>query len=261
MVTVSDVVAFMQEVAPLEYAAKDDNVGLLLGDPAGEVARVMTALTLSPDVAEEAVEAGVDLVVVHHPFPYRPVMRVITADPVGRLIWRLAGARIAVYSPHTAWDSARGGINDQWAEALGLSNVRPLAELRPDGISAGRWGWLPQTCTLSELVERVKAFVSAQQVGLVGEPDRMVQKVGVACGSGAELLPAAIEAGCEVLISGEMNYHRCLQCKSAGLGLILVGHFASERFAMEHLAKMIARRFPQLKVWASTVEKDPIVWC
>lgn len=260
MVRLSDVVAFLGEVAPLDYAAKDDNVGLLVGDPTREVRRVMTALTLSPDVAQEAVTAAADLVVVHHPFPYRPLLRVTTIDPVGRILWQLAAAQVAVYSAHTAWDSARGGINELWGEVLGLEDLCPLRDPRPDGAGTGRWGRLGQPERLSQVVDRVKRFLRLERVAVVGNPERFVRTVGIACGSGAELLPAAIEAGCEVLLSGEMSYHRCLQAKAAGLDLILVGHFASERFGMERLAELVAARFPNLEVWASRVESDPLTW-
>ena len=55
MVTrLSDILIFLKEFAPLEFAEQWDNVGLLVGDPEQPVARVMTCLTLSEDVAAEA---------------------------------------------------------------------------------------------------------------------------------------------------------------------------------------------------------------
>ena len=61
-----------------------------------------------------------------HPLPFRPVARLTDADPTGAILLDLAAAGIAVWSSHTAWDSAAGGINDQLAERAGLTAVSPL---------------------------------------------------------------------------------------------------------------------------------------
>jgi dinuclear metal center YbgI/SA1388 family protein len=126
MVTVAAVVDFLKQFAPLELAADWDNVGLLLGDPGAEVRRALTCLTVTPEVAAEAVESGAQLIVTHHPVLFRAVQRLTTATPEGRALLGLARAGVAVYSPHTALDNAAGGINDLLARRLGLAEVRPL---------------------------------------------------------------------------------------------------------------------------------------
>src|SRR5579872_5922946 len=83
----------------------------------------MTCLTLSPDVAREAIERQAGLVVAHHPILFRPVKRLTGDDAEGRMLLDLIAARIAVYSPHTAYDSAPDGINQQLARLLGLVEI------------------------------------------------------------------------------------------------------------------------------------------
>lgn len=78
--------------------------------------------------------------------------------------------------------------------------------------------------------------------------------------SAGEFLGAAAEAGCDVLVTGEVRFHTTLEAEARGVGLVLAGHFASERFAVEQLAGVLAAEFSALKVWASTAEKDPILW-
>src|SRR5262245_15303149 len=105
MPTVADVSVFLERFAPLELAAEWDNVGLLLGDDRGQVERIMTCLSVTPESAAEAIAAGASLIVTHHPILFRPVKRLSSQTPEGRLIYGLARAGIAVYSPHTALDN------------------------------------------------------------------------------------------------------------------------------------------------------------
>ncbi len=127
MTQVADLAAFLEEIAPLPLAESWDNVGLLWGDPATSVSRVMTCLTVTSATAAEAVTARADLLVSHHPTLFRAVKRVTArqSDP-NRYLWDLARSNIAIISHHTAYDNAAGGINDQLAALLGLEIVGPL---------------------------------------------------------------------------------------------------------------------------------------
>ncbi|HZT81185.1 MAG TPA: Nif3-like dinuclear metal center hexameric protein [Gemmataceae bacterium] len=126
MLTVAAVVDHLERFAPQALAADWDNVGLLLGDRAAEVRRVLTCLTLTPEVAAEAVEFGAQLIVTHHPILFRPVKRLTTASPEGRTLLSLVRAGVSVYSPHTAFDNTAGGINEALARRLGLTELAPL---------------------------------------------------------------------------------------------------------------------------------------
>src|SRR3954470_22348557 len=112
MTTVADVVRVLAQWAPLSLAAEWDNVGLLLGDATAPVRRLMTCLTVTPESAGEAVRDGAELIVTHHPILFRPVQKLTSATAEGRMLLGLARAGSAIYSPHTAYDNAAGGIND-----------------------------------------------------------------------------------------------------------------------------------------------------
>jgi dinuclear metal center YbgI/SA1388 family protein len=126
MAVVANVVDFLKSFAPLDLAAEWDNVGLIVGDPATAVERVMTCLTVTPEVVAEAVDSGVQLIVTHHPMLFRASKRITTATAEGRMLLALIRAGVAVYSPHTAFDNTRDGINDLLAKRLGLLDVSPL---------------------------------------------------------------------------------------------------------------------------------------
>jgi dinuclear metal center YbgI/SA1388 family protein len=128
MVPLTAVLEQLGRSIPLSLAAEWDNVGLLLGDRDKQVKKIMTCLTVTPASAKEAAEEQADLIVTHHPVMFRPIQRLTTGTPEGQVLLALATARIAVYSPHTAFDNARGGINDSLAARLGLTDVVPLRQ-------------------------------------------------------------------------------------------------------------------------------------
>ena len=366
MPTVADVCAFLDHFAPPALAADWDNVGLLFGDGAGEVRRLLTCLTVTPTVVAEAVDERAELIVSHHPILFRGTKRLSTTSPDGRLLWPLARAGVAVYSPHTAFDNTSGGINDSLARLLGLTDVGPLrrsngprhlkvvvfvpdADLgkvsdamfaagagvigqyeqcsfrlagtgtffgtdstnptvgtkgRREDVSEwrlevvcpeakladvlrgmrsahsyeepafdvyplkslpgpggeGRVGKLPNAVALRELAANVKRELRAGAVQFVGDPVRLVRRVAIACGAAGEFLADAVGAKADVFLTGEMRFHDYLTAESQGLGLILPGHYATERPAVEELADRLGQQFPNITVRASRREADPVSW-
>jgi len=259
MTTLEAVTAFLERLAPLHLAESWDNVGLLVGAPAGNVHRIMTCLTITPASAAEAIQRRADLIVTHHPLPFQPLRQLTGHAPGGRLLLDLVAAHVAVYSAHTAFDSAADGINQRWSKGLGLRGAAPLVR-DAAGRTSGRWGWLVEPVTLRQLAEQVREFVSTSHVHMVGQAEQAIRSVGVACGAGGDFIDAARHAGCDALVTGEARFHACLEAEAHGLGLILAGHYPSERFAMDYLAGMLAQRFPGLEVWASRQEQDPLQW-
>jgi dinuclear metal center YbgI/SA1388 family protein len=163
MPTVADVVKFLEKVAPLALAAEWDNVGLLLGDSSRDVRRVMTCLTVTPESAAEAVREKADLIVSHHPILFRAVQKLTASSTEGRMPLELARAGIAVYSPHTAYDNAPGGINDGLARRLGLTNVRSLRPL-PTGAQTKLVAFVPD-----KDLAKVSDALFAAGAGRIGE--------------------------------------------------------------------------------------------
>ncbi len=269
MITINQLTTYLENFAPLRLAEDWDNVGLLMGDRGQPVQRVMTCLTLTPESTEEAIAEKAQLVVAHHPLPFNALRKLTTDTTAGRMLWQLANAGIAIYSPHTAFDSAEFGINRQLADAIGLSHVCPLRACEdavPDGgsepggdaLGAGRMGRI-ETTTLSDLAGRLSDFLGLPGLRAVGNGEDKVSKIAIACGSGGSFLGAASARGCNGFITGEMTFHDCLAARAQGISVLLTGHFASERFACETLAARMAGDFPDLSVWPSRSESDPII--
>lgn len=262
MIALQTVCDYLDHFAPSRLAEDWDNVGLLVGDPNHRLQRVMTCLTVTPASADEAVAEQADAIVTHHPLPFHSLKRLTTDTTPGRLLLQLIRAGVAVISPHTAFDSAATGINQQLAAGLGLMNIAPLvasADVPPLG--SGRVGELPQAVALSELAAQLKAFLGLSGLHVVGAAEQACRRVAVGCGAAGKFLDPARRAGCDTLVLGETDFHTCLEAQSRGIALLLPGHFASERFAVETLAATLAAQFPELTVWASRCERDPLRWC
>jgi dinuclear metal center YbgI/SA1388 family protein len=262
MPLVSQICDFLDAFAPPALAAEWDNVGLLVGDRTQPVARVMTCLTITPAVAAEAIRERADLIVTHHPLPFRPLARLTADEPTGRILTGLIRAGIAIHSPHTAFDSAAAGINQQLAEGLGLVEIAPLVPADAGtSLGAGRRGQFPQPLAIGQVAARLKQFLEIPGLHAVGNLQQPIERVAIGCGSGGEFLADAIRHDCQLLITGETRLHTCYDAEARGIALLLCGHYASERFGVERLAKVLAGQFPQLAVWPSRDERDPLVWC
>lgn len=262
MPTVQHFCQFLETFAPRRLAEDWDNVGLLVGDRERPAERVMTCLTVTPESVEEALAGNVDLIVTHHPVPFRPLKRITADSATGAMLLELVENRCAIYSPHTSFDSATDGINQRLAEGLGIVAPQPLQpfEEDPDGLGAGRYGRLTGLTPLDEFLQTVKALLGISGLHVVTKNQRDISKVAVACGSAGQFLPAAMRQGCDCLVIGETNFHTCLEAKANNVTLVLPGHYASERFALVLLADMLKTEFPDCRIWASEKESDPLSW-
>jgi dinuclear metal center YbgI/SA1388 family protein len=268
MPALADVTAALEHLAPLRLAADWDVVGLLVGSRRETIGRAMTCLTLTAAVAREAVQDGVDMIVSHHPLPFQPVGRITDDSATGRVLLDLLGSGIAVWSSHTAWDSAAGGINDQLAKLMLLDHVMPL---EPDAdeptVGVGRAGAAPAGVTVADLAQNLMkslaaadASVSIAGCQIAGDSRRLAGRVGIICGSGGEMVAAARAAGCTTVVTGEIKLHDALAATAAEVSVIAVGHHASERFSMGVLARRLAENVPGLTCFASRADVDPLAW-
>ena len=129
----------------------------------------MTCLTLTPEVAAEAVRERADLVVTHHPLPFRPLARITSATGPGRVLLDVIHSGAGIWSSHTAWDSAAGGINDQLAHLLGLASIAPIepdAELPQVGF--GRAGTAEEAARLVRFLTLEATYSTGDTVSIDG---------------------------------------------------------------------------------------------
>ncbi|MED1205111.1 Nif3-like dinuclear metal center hexameric protein [Heyndrickxia acidicola] len=122
-----EIIQLFEAYSPKKYAEPGDPIGLQIGKLNKPVHKIMIALDVLEEVVDEAIEKEVDLIIAHHPPIFRPLKKLVTDQPQGRMLEKLIKHDIAVYAAHTNLDVAPGGVNDLLAEALKLQNTKVLA--------------------------------------------------------------------------------------------------------------------------------------
>jgi len=242
---VRELYACLNEIIPPSLSCTWDNDGLMCcPDPDREVKRVLIALDVTGEVADEAVEGGFDAVISHHPLIFKPIKKLTADGGAGGILINFIRAGVSVMSFHTRLDAAEGGVNDVLAETIGLEDIEPL-EVEGEG-NIGRVGKLPEKLEIEEFASAVKEAIGAPDVRFAGG-GHPVYRVAVISGDGGKLISAARAAGADTFVSGELGYHNLLAADEQGINLVEAGHFYTEDPVCDRLAEILAAIDPEIE--------------
>lgn len=258
MITVNDVLNYLNTIAPPSMKMDWDNVGLLCGNRNAPVTKILVALDPFEAVIDEAQYESAELIITHHPLIFQPIKSVTDDTEIGRCIRKLCYYGINAINAHTNLDCAPGGVNDRLAETLGLSNIQVINPMGVDD-QGKEWGLLrmgevnPQS--LCDFLETVKTNLGCHGLRFVdgGKP---VQKVAVGGGACAGEMMAAYRAGCDTFVTSDVKYNQFWDAQTLGLNLIDAGHFATENPIVSVLAEKLKSQFPDLEVVISEKHTD-----
>ena len=223
-------------IAPFALAQEWDNCGIMVGDPDQEIRSILIALDPSPKVIDHALNQGIDLIVTHHPLFFEPIKSLNLASGPARKAAMLIQNHLALVSMHTNLDTAPDGIADVLAARLGLREVRGLGMLRLGHID-------PQPL---DVWVKSLPFPGAR----ICAAGRDAAAVAVCPGSGMDLLPEALESGCDTLVTGDVRYHRAMDAVEAGLNIVDLGHYGSEAVILKPLAERVRSLLPAVQTTA-----------
>ena len=261
MATVNEVYGFLDKLAPFDLQMDFDNAGFLVGRGESRVKRLLVALDITLPVVQEAAEKGCQLIVSHHPVIFHPVKALTDQSATGRVLLALAEGHMAAICAHTNLDAAEGGVNDQLAKRLGLTDIALLEQDgtdrwgRPYGI--GRVGTAHQPgMTAGEYAAFVKEKLGAASVRYAdgGRPVRHVAVGGGSCGS---MLCDAAARGCDTFVTADVKHDQYIQARAMGITLMDAGHFATENVVCAPLAEKLARAFPDIRVELAQQNREP----
>ena len=257
MTTVADILKCIETFAPTYMKEPWDNVGLNCGRMDKEVRKILVALDASTEACHEAKEVGADLLLTHHALIWKSGF-VTDQTQWGRDVLFLIENGIACVNAHTNLDEAPGGVNDELARLLGLSNVEVI---NPRGVDEqGRpWGLLHkgdvQEQTLEEFMALIKRQLGTPVLRYVsgGKPVRKVAVGGGACGT--EFMDA-VNAGCDTFVTSDVKYNHFWDSRDNGMSIIDAGHFYTENPVVAVMAAKVRDAFPEITVEISKNHTD-----
>ena len=242
---VKDVTKIIEEFAPLSIQEKWDNSGLCIGSPDAPVTSVLLGLDCTPELVDEAIACGADMIVTHHPLIFSGLKKISPDDMIGEAVVKAIKAGISIYAAHTNADKVIAGVSGAMAAKLGLRNVEILSE-DGEGTGLGVVGEFPEEMTASQAVGIVKERFGLQMVKTSKPIDGMIRKVAMCGGSGGSLIAAAKASGAQLYLSGDISYHNFFT--SDGFMLMDIGHYESEIEIVDILFSLIKKNFPTFAV-------------
>jgi dinuclear metal center YbgI/SA1388 family protein len=359
-------------IADLRMAQDWDNVGLLVGDANKNIKNILVTIDVTKAVVEEAKKQKADLILSYHPIIWDGLKQVTSSSsPSGEseVVYELIRAGICVYSIHTAYDVAAGGVNDQLADILGIVDSKPIGDyvknpnarsyklvtfvpvksvntvagaIHKAGAGAignysqcsfrtagtgtfkplaganpaigkpgkservhevklesvvpaekieavvaamravhpyempafdvirhhdveskfglGRIGKLAKPASMTDLIANIKKVTGAKAIGIIGKEKRTVRTAAVCAGSCGKIMNAAIDAGCDLYLTGELKHHMALAAQEAGITCLCLSHTVSERFALKKLVKQLQNQLKDVTIRRSRKDTDPFKW-
>lgn len=251
-----EITSFLESKFPSTLASQFDigKVGLQFGSKDKQIHKMIIALDATKDIIDEAIEKKCDLLITHHPFLFFPLLSVDYDSALGKKLLKIFHAKLNIYSMHTNFDTAFGGMNDILASILNLTNIKAEKE-EIDSNCFIRIGEVPQV-KLQDYVSMVNTNLQDFVMRYVGCDEKIITKVGIIGGAGANELNNAIKLGCDCLITGEVKHNQALEALERGIALIEVSHSVESLFK-EYLQEMLKKAFPTCEVLVSQKEKDP----
>ena len=216
-----------------------DNSGLFFGDIEKEIKKVLVTLDVTPNIINQAIENGADMILSHHPIMMDGIKSLADGTMLSDMIINAVKNDICIYSAHTNMDTAKNGINQKLAELFNLEDICVLENDKPfDDCGLGRIGSLKNEISLVDFCELVKEKLNTPFVRVCGD-DRKIKKVAVASGSCSEYVPTAIKKGADVIITADMKYHHCIEFVYDGIAIIDAGHFPTENIVKDMFGEIL----------------------
>ena len=242
---VKEITDVLEAFAPLSIQESWDNSGLCIGSPEDPVSGVLIGFDCTPALIDEAIAAGCNMVVTHHPLIFKGLKQISADDPVGEAVMKAIRGGVAVYAAHTTADKVIAGVSGAMARRLGLQDVEILTP-EEGGTGLGVVGNFPEPLTAEEFIVLVKERFGLQVVRSSRLIDMPVSRVAMCGGAGASEIGAARRSGAQAYLSGDISYHCFFTPKD--FMVLDIGHFESEVDIVDILFEVLRKKIPNFAV-------------
>ena len=291
LLTIDKLLDLLNTFSPFRQAEAWDNVGLMVGDPEGEVDGILLALDPTQALLEECRARHCNTIITHHPPIFHPLKSIRLDQPIGRLLATALKHRLNLIACHTNLDIIVGGVSDLLAAKLSLDNLRTLQptapvssrpttddDTTPSASTApacqlpvnlssvepglGRIGELKEETTAERFLNGLLKALDLPAVQIAGPLPATVRRVAVCGGSGSELAQRAREAGADIYVSAEIKHATARWAEEQNFCLVDAGHYHSENPMMTQLAEVLRQKiesdgYPRQKVERSGEQRPP----
>ena len=255
---VKDIIAVIEDFAPLSIQEGWDNSGLCVGSPEDEVSSILLGLDCTEKLVDEAIECGADMIVTHHPLIFSGLKKISPDDPIGAAVIKAVRNGISIYAAHTNADKVIAGVSGAMAAKLGLTDVEILEE-DGEGTGLGVVGNLPSPLSAEEAIALVKEQFSLKMMKASAPVECLVTRIAMCGGSGGSLIRSAQKAGAQLYISGDISYHNFFTPE--GFMIMDIGHYESEIEIVDILFSLIKKNFPTFAVRITqNINSNPIYY-
>jgi dinuclear metal center YbgI/SA1388 family protein len=239
---------------PQRYAEPYDHPGLQMNRLKKETGKILLSLDFDDQVYPVAEKERPDLIITHHPFIFGTLHAVLDSDPVKEALYRkMQALGIPIVSYHTNFDFAPGGMNDAVAEALDLSDVKPLV-----GAPGARGGKLKKPMEVHEFAKYAMERLNVGYGLLIAEGKKTVSSVAFIAGGGWRENSIAQDEGYDIYISGDIPHHARREIVLRHYDYLDLPH-EIERIFMPQMKKTLLRIDPSLTIITVDHEKLPEV--
>lgn len=258
MVKQTEIIDFLNNVAPPQLAESYDNVGLLLGESQKDVHKVLVTLDVDEMVIQEAKTLGAEMILSHHPLIFTPLKRITGEDGLSKAVMALLKHDISLVSVHTNFDSVKFGLGyaflDKFADTVHRASLDGDAE---NGI--GRIADMKKPIAFEELLRNIKQAFGIRSLRYVGDEKKIIRKIATVNGGGAEYIYAAKEQGADCFVSGDIKYHQARFSYENDIALVEVPHYNAEIMFCHMMKDMLAQQFgDQLTIFETKANID--IW-
>ena len=233
-----DLVTWLDEYLNIKKISDVSVNGLQL-EGKEQISRIAVAVDSTLATIEEALEAGADLLIVHHGWFWKDVQPI--TGPLAKRVKAAIAGNLNLYAAHLPLDlHPEVGNNAVMAKALSLHNLEPFGFDR--GVAIGLKGTLPVPQSLQDFSDGIQKLTG--EVCLVhGGGTPMVSSVAILSGGGAGFVAQAAAAGVDTYLTGEPEHSHFSDAFEYGINTIFAGHYESETFGVRALAVKLEDTF------------------
>lgn len=264
---IREIIDALEQFAPLPLQESYDNAGLQVGLTETEASGALLCLDVTEEVVNEAIDLDCNLIVAHHPLLFHGLKTVGNKTQVERVVRMAIQHDIAIYAAHTNLDNVEDGVNYKIAEKLGLVDVQMInphkvrvsegGKERSVLAGTGVMGYLLAPLDSFVFLERVKSAFGVECLMHNELLSRPVQSVALCGGAGDFVLDDAIRLEADAFLTGEMHYHQYFGHEQQ-VQIAVLGHYQSERYTTEIFRSILEENAPELPVFFTRVDTNPI---